>query len=129
TFRLEIPPQLNANSHPFYVDSPPLPGGDCCRELPPSGNRQLQYNASPPVLSSVIRLARARPRITGVPHFCGTLKTTSVEPVLPAASVTRSTTTWAPGLSGSVLNSKVFDLPSKRPSTGKTLTHLRLSTE
>src|SRR5581483_5953078 len=57
------------------------------------------------------------------PSRGGTVKTTSPDPVLPAASRTRSTTTCVPALSASVLKRNVSVLLSNRPSVGKTLTH------
>src|SRR5262249_51395985 len=41
----------------------------------------------------------------------------------PAASLTRSTTTYVPGFSDSVLKRNVSTLLSNRPSVGNTLTH------
>ena len=52
-----------------------------------------------------------------------TVNTTSLLPRFPEASRTRSTRTYVPAFSISVLNRNVSVLLSNRPSLGKTLTH------
>src|SRR5262249_19200933 len=94
------------------------------RSLAPAS--RLSRSQSGPPSTRAESKGRATPAETAGYFFGGcawTVKTTSPEPVLPAASRTRNTTTYVPGFSASVLNLNVSVLLSNRPSVGKTFTH------